>query len=83
MGVLETAADSSGWILVGACRATICAGVPTDSLDVGGPKFGRRRLKPNPVKESSSSCEETDRLLMDVAGILFASLTGVDIASSA
>lgn len=38
-------------MLVGACRATICAGVPTDSFDVGGPKFGRRRLKPNPIDD--------------------------------
>jgi hypothetical protein len=82
---------------------TICAGVPTDNLEVGGPKFGRRRLKPNPlntkrnyynvkqfitfknlpVNESSSPCKEVDRLLLDAAGILFASLTGVDMASSA
>ncbi len=104
MGVLDTGADSVTVLTVGGGRLTTCAGVPTESLDAGGPKFGRRRLRPNPliikiykfsikivgiytvglpVKETSSSCKEFDRLLVDAAGILLASRTGVDIDSSA
>jgi len=60
----------------GGC-ATSWTGVLAVSLEVGGPRLGRRRLSPNPVKETSSSLKE----FLEVPGMRLASRTGVDIAS--
>ena len=50
IGVLATGAVSTCVFTVGGSgRLTTCAGVLTESLVAGGPKFGRRLLKPNPV----------------------------------
>jgi len=57
--------------------ATSWTGVLAVSLEVGGPRLGRRRLSPNPVKETSSSLKE----FLEVPGMRLASRTGVDIAS--
>lgn len=48
IGVLDTGAASATLFVAGVGRLITCAGVPTESLDAGGPKFGRRRFSPKP-----------------------------------